>query len=103
MKIRIKLLKKWGGYKPGDIVQFDDCKGNLLLKNGTGELARPGEQASNVEYAKPPRPKRHAKAETATLKPGAETADLTPQIQPPEPVDCKARGVTGRAGKASDQ
>lgn len=38
MTIQVKLLKRWGEYKIGDVVTFDARKGLPLVKAGVGEM-----------------------------------------------------------------
>lgn len=82
-KIWIKLIKKWGEYKIGDVVCFDEIKGNLRIKKGEGELV----DAPKEVKPKKEEPKKEApKVETADIKPlddipNIETAEVTPVIK----------------------
>jgi len=62
MLIYLKLLKKWGEYKPGDTAMFDERKGRPLIANGTA-----------IELKK-----QEAKVETAVQEPAGETAEAPP-------------------------
>ena len=74
--IYLHMLKKWGGSKPGEIVAFGEPKGRRVIAAGFAEEV--------------PAPKSHKKqspvVETATAKPKAERAEVTPVI-PKSPVE----------------
>ena len=57
MKIKLKLMKKWGEYAVGDTVDFDERKGRPLIANGTGVLV-----GRNIETAAMKQAQGNAKA-----------------------------------------
>ena len=94
--IYVKLLKPWGGWVEGDVIRFGESKGRSRIELGIGvevskQKAVNDIQAEELEAAK--RKAEKPKVETATLKPDAETAEVTPQkIQKPveeKPVEDK--------------
>lgn len=109
MSVKLRLLTKWGGYRAGDIVQFDESKAAALLTRGMGEKVSPREKALNVPGAPAVRPKRQPLAETAMAAPAAETMDarpqkpaISPQSAEPDPselVDSKTRNTGRKAGE----
>lgn len=101
MSVKLRLLNKWGGYKPGDIVQFDDSKAAGLLTHGLAEKVSAKEKALNVPESVPPaRPKGKPRAETATAVPRGETMDITPTAGGDLPsVDAPAHSGGRKAGE----
>ena len=91
MKIRVKLLEKWGEYKVGDEVMFDERKGRSLIANGTGIEARKSrtqikaeektEAQAKAKTEAEAKAKAKAEAETAMNVPAGETADARPDIK----------------------
>lgn len=99
-KIKLKLKQKWGGYQPGDVVQFDESKGAPLLGKGLAVLAGRNDPALNAAEPAPVkperRPSRQPKAETATATTTAETMDMTPAAAGPK---APAAGSERKAGE----
>jgi len=94
--IYLHMLKKWGGSKPGEIVAFGEPKGRRVIAAGFAEEV--------------PAPKSHKKqapvVETATAKPKAERAEVTPVIpkspvekETVDPVKAKAKAEADTKGK----
>ena len=77
MKIYLHMLKQWSSScKPGMTIAFDESKGRRVIAAGFAEEV--------------PAPKSHKKqapvVETATAKPKAERAEVTPVI-PKSPIE----------------
>lgn len=68
VKIKIKLVKQWGGRPVGAEVMFDESKGYEIIAAGIG-----------VEVEK--KPKKPKKIEVAMIDPAAETAEAPPIIK----------------------
>jgi hypothetical protein len=73
--IRLKLLKTWGPYGIGSIVDFGESKGRPLIESGVAVQVAKKEKKVTVNPSK-----KKAGVETATAKPDAETADNPPDI-----------------------
>ncbi|KKN06777.1 hypothetical protein LCGC14_1073830 [marine sediment metagenome] len=74
--IYVKLIKKWGGFKVGDIVRFGTSKGEGRIAKGEGIKVE-----KQVAVNEPKRARGRPKSETATMKPKSETAEVTPTIE----------------------
>ena len=75
--IRLKLLKQWGPYGAGSIVDFGESKGRPLITNGTAEEVSRRERKVEVKISK----KKKPELEVAMVNPAAETAEVTPEIK----------------------
>lgn len=75
--IRLKLLKKWGEYDAGSVLDFGESKGAPLIAKGIAERVSRTEKKKEVKVEK----KKKPKAETAMMEPIAETAEVTPEIK----------------------
>jgi len=93
--IYIELTKKWGGFKVGDVVRFGKSKGEGRIKAGEGVVVKK-QRAVNDPPAARPTPK----AETATAKPPAETADNPPVIDAKAKAEAKAEAEAEAKAKA---
>ena len=98
----VKLIKKWGGFKAGDVIRFGLTKGQSRVDQGLGvEVPKqpavngpePEDEARAIAKAKAAakakakadakaKAKAEAKAETAINEPDAETADARPNFTP---------------------
>jgi len=76
--IRLKLLKSWGNYGEGSVVDFGESKGRPLIANGTAVEVSKKEKIIKIKGNRKKR-KKPPKVETATAEPVAETAEVTPQ------------------------
>jgi len=73
MFIYVKLLKKWGEYKIGDVVRFAEQKAKALIARDIGVEVKESAKAVNPL---PP-------IENTMANPVAETAVAAPQAQSP--------------------
>lgn len=72
-KIRLKLLKQWGEYGAGSVIDFGESKGLPLIAKGIAE--KTNEALNKTQRSKK---KQRPQAETAMMEPAAETAEVTP-------------------------
>ena len=74
--IRLKLLKKWGEYAEGTVIDFGERKGRPLIEKKIAVEVSKREKKIVIK----PEKKKKPKAETAMVEPIAETAEVTPKI-----------------------
>lgn len=82
--IYVKLIKKWGGFKVGDVVRFGTNKGEGRIAKGEGIRVEKQDAVNE-----PKRARGRPKIETATMKPKSETAEVTPTIEAKKFVKAK--------------
>jgi len=72
--IRVKLIKKWGGFGEGSILDLGESKGRTLIEYGMAiEVSKKEKKVvKNFKKKKP-------KVEIAMIEPEAETAEVTPE------------------------
>ncbi len=96
-KIKMRMLKAWGPFQPGQIVIFAESKAKWAISDGVAEIykiskaelkAKTKEEADAKAKAKAEakekaeaEAKAKAEAETAMVEPVAETADIRPFSQ----------------------
>lgn len=83
--IRVRLLKQWGPFGEGSVIDLGETKGRPLIDNGVAVEVSKKERLNKKGLSKKVKP-----VETATAPPPAETADNPPVIKPPEPPTEKA-------------
>jgi len=80
--IWLKLTKKWGEYKIGDIACFDKGKGDRLIIAGIAVEVKEPKQPVKTKPKAEIKAEAKEKVESATIEPAAEKAVVTPDITP---------------------
>lgn len=83
MIVKVKLVKQWSDWGPGDIVELEAAKAGRVIAKGYG-----------VAYKAKP---RTVNFETATAPPAAETAEARPAIPAQTPASDTAQSPGGDA------
>lgn len=94
--IYVKLIKKWGGFKVGEVVRFGVNKGEGRIAKGEGIKV---EKPKSVEK---PKKRGRPKVETATIKPEKETAEVTPKIETKKNAKVKKKVDMNKGRKVVD-
>lgn len=89
--IYVKLIKKWGGFKVGDVVRFGTNKGEGRIKAGIGELVEKQRAVNDPPIKRVPR------AETAMAPPAGENAAIPPKIDADAKAKARADAKKARA------
>ncbi len=76
--VRVKLIKKWGGFGIGSVLDLGESKGRTLIEFSIAEEV--GKTMSKVKIM--PKKKNPPKVEVAMIEPEAETAVVTPEKKP---------------------
>jgi len=88
-KIKMKMLKAWGPFTPGQIVLFAESKARWAISDGVAEKykiskaelkaqAKAEKEAKDAKDKAEKEAKENAEVETAMTEPIAETADVRP-------------------------
>jgi hypothetical protein len=76
--VRVKLIKTWGGFCVGSVLDLGESKGRTLIElNMAIEV---GKTMNKVKIM--PKKKNPPKVEVAMIEPIAETAEVTPKKKP---------------------
>lgn len=74
--MKIRFLKPWGNYAPGETCEAGDSKGERLVKEKIAEVVVAKDKPKAPEPK--PEPVTVAPVETAAMGPDQETEDVTP-------------------------
>lgn len=76
--VRVKLIKTWGGFCVGSVMDLGESKGRTLIEQG---MAVDVDKTMN-KIKIMPKKKNLPKVEVAMIEPEAETAEVTPKKKP---------------------
>jgi len=76
--VRVKLIKTWGGFCVGSVLDLGESKGRTLIEYGIA--IEVGKTMNKVKIM--PKKKNPPKVEVAMIEPKAETAVMTPKKKP---------------------
>lgn len=75
--IRVKLIKTWGGFSEGSVLDLGESKGRTLIEYGMAK-----EVSRKMKKVEIKLKKKKPKVEVAMIEPKAETTEITPEKKP---------------------